>query len=118
MTETDGGNGAWLLCGDRVLASAEIASTRKARRRGLLGRDGIDGALVIERCSSVHTVRMRFAMDVAFLDGDGAIVRLVTLRPWRIANARHATQVVEAEAGSFARWGVGEGDILEVRTGS
>ena len=39
---------AWLVCDARVLASAELADTRRARRRGLLGRDRIDGALVIE----------------------------------------------------------------------
>ena len=37
----------WLVHDGRVLASAEVATTRAGRRRGLLGRDGIDGVLVI-----------------------------------------------------------------------
>ena len=35
---------AWLVSDGRVLASAEVAATRAERRRGLLGRDGLDGA--------------------------------------------------------------------------
>lgn len=109
-------DGAWLLCGDRVVASLEIASTRRARRRGLLGRDGFEGALLIERCRSVHTFGMRFPIDVAFLDPDGVVLRVVTLPAWRMASARRAKRVVEAEAGAFERWGVSAGDVLEVRT--
>ena len=33
---------AWLVCGDRVIASLEIASSRRERRKGLSGRDGIE----------------------------------------------------------------------------
>ena len=37
------------MVGDRVAASLEIASSRRERRRGLSGRDGIEGALLLER---------------------------------------------------------------------
>ncbi|HVX16402.1 MAG TPA: DUF192 domain-containing protein [Acidimicrobiales bacterium] len=114
MTESN----AWLLCADRVVASLEVASTRRERRRGLLGRDGIDGALLIERCRSVHTIGMRFPIDVAFLDAGGVVVRIAALGRWRTASCRRARQVVEAEAGAFDRWGVRVGDTLEVRRGS
>ena len=62
---------AWLVSDARVLASAEVADTRRARRRGLLGRDGLDGALVIERCRWIHTIGMRFPIDVAYVGDDG-----------------------------------------------
>lgn len=108
---------AWLLCNERVLASAEIATSRRARRRGLLGRDGIEGALVIERCRSVHTFGMRFAIDVVFVDEDGVVVRSVTLRPNRISRpVPRSRWVVETEAGNVGRWGVGPGDELEIRS--
>lgn len=62
---------AWLLAtGQRrgtVLASVEVAATRRARRRGLLGRAGIEGALLLAPARCVHTARMRFAIDVAYL---------------------------------------------------
>jgi uncharacterized membrane protein (UPF0127 family) len=108
---------AWLLFGDRVLASLEIASTRQERRRGLRGRLGLDGALLIERCRSVHSVGMRFAIDVAFIDADGGVIRLVTLDRAGLATCMQARSAIEVEAGSFARWGVSEGDVLEVRRG-
>lgn len=114
MTDAD----AWLLRGDKVIASVEVASGRRDRRRGLLGRDGIDGALLIERCRSVHTAGMHFPIDVAFLDRDGVVVRIVTLRRWRLASCRKARQVVEAEAGAFERWEVEVGDTLEVSAGT
>jgi len=107
----------WLLRDDRVLASLEIASTRRDRRRGLLGRDGIDGALLIEGTRSVHTVGMRFPIDVAHLADDGTVLRCCTMPRHRIGMpVLGARKVVEAEAGCLARWGVQPGQVLEVRT--
>ena len=74
----------------RVLADrVEIARTTAARMRGLLGRDGLPpgGGMLIERCASIHTFFMRFAIDAVFLDDDW-VVRKVTpgLKPWRLAS--------------------------------
>ncbi|NQY57953.1 MAG: DUF192 domain-containing protein [Ilumatobacteraceae bacterium] len=108
---------AWLMCGARVLASADVAHSRHERRRGLLGRDGIDGALIIEPCRWIHTIGMRFPIDVAYLDDDGIVIKTVQMRRHRLAApVTRAHMVVEAEAGAFARWGLGVGDQLEVRT--
>jgi uncharacterized membrane protein (UPF0127 family) len=108
----------WLVRGNDVLASLEVASTSAARRRGLLGRDGIEGALLLRPARSVHTLGMRFAIDVAHLDAEGTVVRVATMKPWRLGAYVHsARSVVEAEAGSFARWGVTLGDVLEVKGG-
>ncbi len=106
----------WLLRDDRVLASLEIASSRSDRRRGLLGRDGFEGALLIDRARSVHTVGMRFPIDVAHLDADGTVLRTATMPPRRIGlPVLGARQVLEAEAGCFARWGLAPGQVVEVR---
>ena len=104
----------WLVCGEHVLASLTVASSRREKRKGLLGRDGFEGALLIEGTKSVHTLGMRFAIDVAHLDGDGVVLKLATMPPWRIGMPVGAARsVVEAEAGSFERWGVSVGDTLE-----
>jgi len=104
------------VCGGRVLASLVVASSRADRRRGLLGRDGFEGALLFERTRSVHTLGMRFPIDVAHLDGDGAVLRLTTMPPWRVGRpVAGGRSVVEAEAGSFERWGIAVGDVLETR---
>ena len=107
---------AWLMVGDRVVASVEIASSRRDRRRGLLGRNGIEGALLLERTRSVHSLGMRFPIDVAHCDADMWVLRVTTMRANRVGRrVWRATAVIEAEAGSFERWGVAPGTKLEIR---
>ena len=107
---------AWLVSDGRVLASVQVASSRADRRLGLLGRDGLEGALLLERTRWVHTVGMRFAVDVAYVDGDGNVLKTVRMNRHRIGvPVPKARSVVEAEAGAFARWGLHVGDQLEVR---
>jgi uncharacterized membrane protein (UPF0127 family) len=106
----------WLCRGEEVLASAEVASTRASRRRGLLGMDGVEGALVLTPARAVHTLGMRFDLDVAFLDRSGTVVDTCRMRRHRLGLPRwKARSVVEAEAGAFGRWGLRPGDQLEVR---
>src|SRR6478735_373264 len=96
---------AWLLRDGEVLASLEVAGTARSRARGLLGRDGVDGALLLRPARSVHTLRMRFPIDVAFCDDDLVVLRMVTMPRNRIGRpVRRARCVIEAEAGSFAHW--------------
>ena len=107
---------AWLCRDDEVLASLEVADDRRARRRGLLGRDEVDGALLLRPCRSVHTVGMRFPIDVAYCDADLRVIGVRTMRRWRVGAPRvRARAVIEAPAGAFARWGLHVGDALEVR---
>jgi uncharacterized protein len=107
---------AWLLRDGEVLASLELAPTRRARARGLLGRDGIDGALMLSPSRAVHTLGMRFAIDVAYCDGELRVLRVVTMPRYRLSlPVWRARSVIEAEAGSFARWNLLPGDQLEVK---
>ncbi len=100
-----------------MLCSLEVAGSTGDRVRGLLGRDGLDGALLLPRCRSVHTLGMRFAIDVAFLDRSGEVVAVVApMRRWRIGRMRlRGRQVLEAEAGAFECWRLAVGDVLDVR---
>lgn len=108
---------AWLVTDDkRVLASAEVADSRTARRKGLLGREHLEGAIVLTPCRWVHTLGMQFAIDVAFLDDDGTVVKTMQMQRHRIGvPVWSASLVIEAEAGAFARWGLRVGDVVEVR---
>jgi uncharacterized membrane protein (UPF0127 family) len=106
----------WIVRNGDVLATAEIADTTRARRRGLVGRDGFEGALVLRPCRHVHTARMKFTLDVALCDAEGRVLRTCTLPPWRVSPLLRGTAfVVEAEAGAFERWRLREGDVLELR---
>jgi uncharacterized protein len=102
----------------RVLASTEVAGDAKSRRRGLLKRDHFEGALVLKPCRWVHTIGMRFPLDVAFVDRDGVVIKAVRMGRNRIGwPVSKAAWVIEAEAGAFERWDLSIGDVVEVRDG-
>lgn len=107
----------WLLRGDEVLAAAEVAVSRKDRRRGLIGRDRIDGVLVIRPCRHVHTFGMRTPIDVAFCDRYGFVLHITCgLRPGRVSRPVWRSYfAIEAPAGAFDRWRLKPGDVVEVK---
>lgn len=107
----------WLLRDGAVLASLEVADDVRTRSRGLMGRETFDGAILLKPAMQVHTIGMRFPIDVAYLDRELKVVAIVTgMRPRRLGRPRFgARAVVEAEAGAFERWGLRVGDELEVQ---
>jgi len=91
----------------RELARVELAVTARQRTRGLLGKNELAPgcAMWLAPCRSIHTVGMRFAIDVVFLDRDW---RVVTIReavvPFRLAwGGWRARGVLEFAAGEVAR---------------
>jgi hypothetical protein len=105
-----------LLREDEVLATLEVAGDRRSRTRGLLGRDGIEGALLLAPARSVHTFGMRFPIDVAYCDDDLRVLRVATMARHRLGRpCLKARKVIEAEAGAFAHWELRPGDQLEVK---
>jgi len=108
---------AWLVSDARVLASADILKGRRERAKGLLDREGTEGAVVLPHCRWIHSLGMRFALDVAYLDRAGTVIKVARLQPHRLCvPVPGARTVIEAEAGSFARWGLHLGDTVEVRS--
>jgi uncharacterized membrane protein (UPF0127 family) len=101
----------------RAAVPLRIAASYRARTRGLLGSDGVEGALLLTPASGVHTVRMRFAIDVAYLDRRLRVLAVRTMPPGRVGRPRlRARHVLEAEAGALAAWGVVKGVRLEAVT--
>jgi uncharacterized protein len=106
----------WLLRGGDVLAAADVVRSRPLLAQGLQRKESFSGALVLERARAVHTMGMRFPVDVAYCDQDLVVVRVRRMRPWRVGlPCPRARLVVEGAAGSFERWGLAVGDTLEVR---
>ena len=121
---------AWLTVNGRVVAEAEIAADAGARTKGLLGRDDMkregdmdekgdatDSVLVLEPAGWIHTLGMRFAIDVAYVDRRGRVMSVRTMKPWRVGMPRlRSRRVLEAAAGSFARWNLKAGDLVHVKS--
>ncbi len=106
----------WLVRDDDVLAAAEVAASRGQRTRGLMARDDVEGAFVIRPCRQVHTFRMRFPIDVAFCDRSGVVLHLAHLAPRRMSRVVwRSAFVIEARAGSFERWKLRPGDVVELK---
>ncbi|HEY1538269.1 MAG TPA: DUF192 domain-containing protein [Solirubrobacteraceae bacterium] len=83
------------------------ASTRTTRGRGLARLDALPTghALLLEGCRSVHTIGMRFALDLVWLDDAGGLVRVdAAVVPGRLRNCRGARAVVECNAGEGGRF--------------
>ncbi|MFG2932717.1 DUF192 domain-containing protein [Streptomyces achromogenes] len=93
----------------------EIAASYRARTRGLLGRDAVDGAMLLSPASGVHTFGMRIPIDVAYLDRRLTVLAVRTMPPGRLGLPRpRARHVLEAAAGAMAAWGVRAGVRVEV----
>jgi uncharacterized membrane protein (UPF0127 family) len=108
IVRTGGGAGA-------VAVPLEVAASYRARTKGLLGRDSVDGAILLSPANSVHTFRMRIPIDVAYLDRDLNVIAVHTMKPWRLGLPRlRSRHVLESEAGAMAGWGLRVGVRVEV----
>jgi len=106
----------------RYLATdLSLARTHWTRLRGLLGtREGDFGngrGLWIRPCKGVHTLAMRFPIDVVYLDCAGRVVHLEhNLQPWRFSPVRlQATSVLELPSHTVARTETALGDDIEIK---
>ena len=92
-----------------ALAAVRRCEGSLERMRGLLWRPALapGQGLLIAPCNSVHTFGMRYAIDVVFLDREGRVLKVhAALRPFRMAMARGARQVIELAAGEASRLGL------------
>jgi uncharacterized membrane protein (UPF0127 family) len=92
-----------------------VADRPWTRMRGLLGRPGLgeDEGMLFPGTGSVHTMFMRFPIDVVFLDGGMAVLSVREAVPaWRFVVQRGAKATLELAAGEAARAGIVPGDLL------
>ena len=102
------------VIGDRI----QIANTSFSRMFGLLGRSGLNAGegLWIRPSSGVHTVGMRFTIDVIGLDKDLKVVKIWShLAPFRVTSVSlKIRSVLELGAGRIDECLVEIGDTLQV----
>ena len=102
---------------ETVLGEAiEVAATSAQRAKGLLGRDALAAGegLLFKRCSSLHTLFMRFAIDIAFISKEGKVLKLShAVPPFRVCVAPlRAHYALELPAGSLEASGTKVKDTL------
>jgi uncharacterized membrane protein (UPF0127 family) len=97
-----------------------IANSHWTRFRGLMATPSAQfrpgQGLWIVPCHGVHTLAMRFPIDVVYLDSDKTIVHLEKeLKPWRMAAIRVRTaSVLELPAGTVHDSGTTLGDQVDI----
>jgi len=99
-----------------LLYQAEVADTYFTRLIGLMGRPSLPegrGMLIIP-CRSIHTLGMRFSLDIVFLDWENRVCRhSFCVPPGRVVKGgKRAYCVIEARAGSFSKDMVEIGDCV------
>lgn len=98
-----------------VAGRVMVADRGPARRRGLLGRLGLDRGegLWIAPCEAVHTFGMRFAIDLIYLDRRHTVRKVrSSVPPWRLSGCLRANSVLELAAGTLKETPVSVGDTL------
>ena len=102
--------------GSELANNVEVAADIVARLKGLIGRRGLaDGeALLIRSCKGVHTVGMRFPIDVVFLDRHDKVVGIKEKMPPNRMSAIYlrASSALELPAGTVERSCTRPGDTL------
>ena len=100
-----------------------VAGTHWSRLRGLMGMDAAsftagDGLWIIPS-RGVHTLAMRFPIDVLYLDTNKLVVHVEqNLKPWRVARvSMRAASVLELPGNTLRSSGTAIGDEIEIAMG-
>lgn len=97
-----------------------VADTHWARLVGLLGTGhksfGAGKALWIVPCRGIHTLGMRYCIDVIYLDCSKHVIHVEeNVRPWRVTPMRmDSDSVIELPSHTVWDTGTGVGDQIEI----
>jgi len=97
-----------------------VADTHWSRLRGLMGTSPdsfrFPHGLWIVPSHGVHTLAMRYPIDVIYLNPDKTVVHLEeNIKPWRIAPVRmEAATVLELPCHTICNTGTAMGDLIEI----
>jgi hypothetical protein len=94
-----------------------IANTIFTRIKGLLGKKYFspNQALILDPCNCVHTLGMRFSIDILFIDKEWKIIQAICqLQPNRISRMYWSSnKVIELPAGKLGLTHTEAGDQLK-----
>jgi uncharacterized membrane protein (UPF0127 family) len=100
-----------------------VAGTHWSRLCGLMGKDASNfpagEGLWIVPSRGVHTLAMRFPIDVLYLDANKLVVHVEqNLKPWRVARVSMRTaSVLELPGNTLKSSGTAIGDEIEIAVG-
>lgn len=89
-----------------------VASTPLERMRGLLGRPRLEPGegMLLQSCRLIHTVGMRYPLDLVYLDRAGLVLKVTTDLPaFRMDGHWRAHSVLEMATGEAAVCGISPG---------
>jgi uncharacterized membrane protein (UPF0127 family) len=100
-----------------VAERVEVADTSETRKRGLLGRAGLDPGtgLWLVPCEWVHMFGMKFPIDTVVLDKNNVVVGVQeALKPRRIGKiVWRAHSTLELPLGTIRASGTAKGDRIQ-----
>ncbi|HXH21448.1 MAG TPA: DUF192 domain-containing protein [Dehalococcoidia bacterium] len=105
------------LTRDTTLGEAiQVADTAVRRVKGLLGRECLEDGqgLLFKSCSSLHTLFMRFPIDIIFMDRQGKVLKVRKgVKPFKfVAAPLRAYYALELPTDAVARSDTRVGDRL------
>ncbi len=106
-----------LASGEVVCERCLVAASWGLRFRGLMGKKELPAGegILLRPCASVHTMFMRFPIDVVFCDRDLRVLAVAPEVPkWRMRSQRGARVVIELAMGEAARRGIVTGEQLRL----
>ena len=107
-----------LTKGNVLVSRLAVATSSEDRRRGLLGRSSLEAGegMLLEPCMAVHTVGMKFAIDVVFLDKQRRVVAICpAVEPGVLhKGSLKARSTLELPAGAAAAKHLEVGDSLQI----
>ena len=83
----------------------------------MIGRDFTDfDAMIFNRCNSIHTMFMKIALDVLFIDRNNAVCGMRRgLQPWHpLVRVGGAWAVIELPSGAIDQSGTELGDLVDL----
>ena len=83
----------------------------------LTGKIFTDNTCFLTNCNSIHTIFMDKSIDVAFIDNNGVVVKIIENLPRRsiIFPVKKAKHVIEFNAGFVKSAKINLGDILNFK---
>lgn len=99
-----------------ILSDVKIAKNPFSRMKGLLfTKEILPGkGLCLKPCNGVHSIGMRYAIDVIYLNKAGAIQKIIhDFKPGKLGPVNFKThQIVEMKAGTLKPLDLTAGEVL------